>query len=66
VAVTTRPSIDRPGVLTRELEPRQAMPFVLVWRAHSPAPPLLEFIGVAKALARAGTSRPHARALAAA
>jgi DNA-binding transcriptional LysR family regulator len=66
VAVTTRPSIDRPGVLSRELEPRQAMPFVLVWRAHCPPPPLLEFIGVANTLARAGSSRPQARALAAA
>jgi DNA-binding transcriptional LysR family regulator len=64
VAVTTRPSIDRPGVLTRELEPRQAMPFALVWRAHSPAPPLLEFIRVANTLARSGTSRPRALAAA--
>ncbi|MDX6627861.1 MAG: hypothetical protein QOH00_107 [Gaiellales bacterium] len=66
VAVTTRPSIDRPGVLTRELEPRQAMPFALVWRVRSPAPPLLEFIRVAKRLAQPAASRPHPRALAAA
>jgi DNA-binding transcriptional LysR family regulator len=66
VAVTTRPSIDRPGVLTRDLEPRQAMPFALVWRAPSPAPPLLEFIRLANKLARPGASRHRARALAAA
>jgi DNA-binding transcriptional LysR family regulator len=66
VAVTTRPSIDRPGVLTRELEPRHEMPFALVWHAASPAPPLLEFIRVANTLARSGASQHHARALAAA
>jgi DNA-binding transcriptional LysR family regulator len=66
VAVTTSASIDRPGVHARELEPRQVMPFALVWRAHSPAPPLLEFIRVADALSRVRTMRPRARALEAA
>jgi DNA-binding transcriptional LysR family regulator len=66
VAVTTLPSIDRPGVLARELEPRQAMPFALVWRAHSPSPPLLELIRVAAALARLQAERPRAPALVAA
>jgi DNA-binding transcriptional LysR family regulator len=66
VAVTTRPSINRPDVLTRELEPRQAMPFALVWRAHAPPPPLLEFIRAANALSRSGPSRHQARTLVAA
>jgi DNA-binding transcriptional LysR family regulator len=66
VAVTTSASIDRSGVLARELYPRQAMPFALVWRAHSPAPPLLGFLHVARALARDEASRPQAHALRAA
>ena len=66
VAVTTNASIDRPGVVARELYPRQAMPFALVWGAHSPTPPLLGFLHVADALARRQTSRPQTRALAAA
>jgi DNA-binding transcriptional LysR family regulator len=60
VAFTTRPTIDRPGVLGRELDPPQAMPFALVWRSHSPAPPLLALIRAASALTCRRSARPQA------
>jgi DNA-binding transcriptional LysR family regulator len=60
VAITTRPTIDRPGVLSRDLDPQQTMPFALVWRSHSSAPPLLGLIQAASALTHRGSGQPQA------
>jgi DNA-binding transcriptional LysR family regulator len=66
VALTTRPTVDRPGILARELDPPQAMPFALVWRAHSPTPPLAGLIQATSALTHRRSARPPAPALLAA
>jgi DNA-binding transcriptional LysR family regulator len=61
VAITTAASIERPGVVLRELRPGREMPFGVVYRDGPVSAALSAFIDVAKAASRVivpGAQRP--------
>jgi hypothetical protein len=61
VAITTAASIERPGVVLRELRPEREMRFCAVYRDGPVSAALSAFIDVAKAASRVivpGARRP--------